>query len=157
MSHSQFHRTRAVLRHAWLNLWDKHMTTGRINQISIYRVSVRKRIQTHTHTLSTLSSTKPSQLSVALCHWCSNIQQCSIFFEFAISELWHSPQNVIVKTTVLENVLLITKWDWCANTPGSIAIKNYAQARLTRTLANTRVSPHKFFLVMRVAGLHYDL
>ena len=35
MSHSQFHRTRAVLRHAWLNLWDKHMTTGRINQIDI--------------------------------------------------------------------------------------------------------------------------
>ena len=22
-----------VLRHAWLNLWDKHMTTGRINQV----------------------------------------------------------------------------------------------------------------------------
>ena len=43
------------------------------------------------------------------------------------------------------------------DTPGSIAIKNYAQARLTRTLANTRVSPHNFFLVMRVAGLHYDL
>ena len=24
-----------VLRHAWLNLWDKHMTTGRINQVAI--------------------------------------------------------------------------------------------------------------------------
>ena len=35
MSHSQFHRTRAVLRHAWLNLWDKHMTTGRINQVAV--------------------------------------------------------------------------------------------------------------------------
>ena len=23
-----------ILRHAWLNLWDKHMTTGRINQVS---------------------------------------------------------------------------------------------------------------------------
>ena len=23
-----------MLRHAWLNLWDKHMTTGRINQVS---------------------------------------------------------------------------------------------------------------------------
>ena len=23
----------AILRHAWLNLWDKHMTTGRINQV----------------------------------------------------------------------------------------------------------------------------
>ena len=25
---------RLILRHAWLNLWDKHMTTGRINQVS---------------------------------------------------------------------------------------------------------------------------
>ncbi len=24
-----------ILRHAWLNLWDKHMTTGRINQLTI--------------------------------------------------------------------------------------------------------------------------
>ena len=26
---------RLVLRHAWLNLWDKHMTTGRINQVTV--------------------------------------------------------------------------------------------------------------------------
>ena len=35
MSHSQFHSTNLfILRHAWLNLWDKHMTTGRINQVT---------------------------------------------------------------------------------------------------------------------------
>ena len=35
MSHSQFHSITAfILRHAWLNLWDKHMTTGRINQVT---------------------------------------------------------------------------------------------------------------------------
>jgi hypothetical protein len=35
MSHSQFHCIDLfILRHAWLNLWDKHMTTGRINQVS---------------------------------------------------------------------------------------------------------------------------
>ena len=34
MSHSRFHLLRLVLRHAWLNLWDKHMTTGRINQVA---------------------------------------------------------------------------------------------------------------------------
>ena len=35
MSHSQFHCTISfILRHAWLNLWDKHMTTGRINQVA---------------------------------------------------------------------------------------------------------------------------
>ena len=27
-----------ILRHAWLNLWDKHMTTGRINQVTIVTV-----------------------------------------------------------------------------------------------------------------------
>lgn len=38
MSHSQFHRINwFILRHAWLNLWDKHMTTGRINQVSYRR------------------------------------------------------------------------------------------------------------------------
>ena len=37
MSHSQFHCTLAILEHAWLNLWDKHMTTGRINQVSSFK------------------------------------------------------------------------------------------------------------------------
>ena len=36
MSHLQFHSTNVfILRHAWLNLWDKHMTTGRINQVTV--------------------------------------------------------------------------------------------------------------------------
>ena len=39
MSHSQFHSTNLfILRHAWLNLWDKHMTTGRINQVTTFQV-----------------------------------------------------------------------------------------------------------------------
>ena len=34
MSHPQSRRiNKLILRHAWLNLWDKHMTTGRINQV----------------------------------------------------------------------------------------------------------------------------
>ena len=37
MSHSQFHRTKwFILGHAWLNLLDKHMTTGRINQVAVF-------------------------------------------------------------------------------------------------------------------------
>ena len=36
MSHSQFHCIDLlILRHAWLSLWDKHITTGRINQVTI--------------------------------------------------------------------------------------------------------------------------
>ena len=34
MSHPQFYCKIFTLRHAWLNLQDKHMTTGRINQVN---------------------------------------------------------------------------------------------------------------------------
>ncbi len=37
MSHSQFQSTTFTLTHAWLNLWDERMTTGRINQIPIFQ------------------------------------------------------------------------------------------------------------------------
>ena len=41
MSHSQFHSIELfILRHAWLNLLDKHMTTGRINQVTIVLRSI---------------------------------------------------------------------------------------------------------------------
>ena len=45
---------RLVLRHAWLNLWDKHMTTGRINQITCVKLVKRQtnganRRPTHEH------------------------------------------------------------------------------------------------------------
>ena len=37
MSCTQFHCIKMfILRHAWLNLWDKHMTTGRINQVTTF-------------------------------------------------------------------------------------------------------------------------
>ncbi len=42
MSHSQFHSIEVfILRHAWLNLWDKHMTTGRINQVTILKLGLK--------------------------------------------------------------------------------------------------------------------
>ena len=52
MSHSQFHSTDLfILRHAWLNLWDKHMTTGRINQVSYENEvkTLRKNAQNQFH------------------------------------------------------------------------------------------------------------
>ena len=43
MSHSQFHYIKSfILRHAWLNLLDKHMTTGRINQVTIIKKKAQK-------------------------------------------------------------------------------------------------------------------
>jgi hypothetical protein len=63
MSRSQIHRIKLfILRHAWLNLWDKHMTTGRINQVTLLSVVMVSKanhqtyvndsplfISTHTH------------------------------------------------------------------------------------------------------------
>lgn len=47
MSHSQFHSTKLfILRHAWLNLWDKHMTTGRINQVTLVKKKNRNKKMT---------------------------------------------------------------------------------------------------------------
>ena len=43
MSCTQFHCIKMfILRHAWLNLWDKHMTTGRINQVTTIKWDCRK-------------------------------------------------------------------------------------------------------------------
>ena len=39
-----------VVRHTWLNLWDKHLTTGRINQVSVILQSSTKRFSiSHLH------------------------------------------------------------------------------------------------------------
>ena len=47
MSRSQFYSIKLfILRHAWLNLWDKHMTTGRINQVtSLSAPSIRDSLE----------------------------------------------------------------------------------------------------------------
>ena len=34
-----------ILRHAWLNLWDKHMTTGRINQVTMRHETKSQRLE----------------------------------------------------------------------------------------------------------------
>ena len=55
MSRSQFYSIKLfILRHAWLNLLDKHMTTGRINQVTLlsvvphsYQLIARKQIGNH--------------------------------------------------------------------------------------------------------------
>jgi hypothetical protein len=57
MSHSQFHSTKLfILRHAWLNLWDKHMTTGRINQVTLVNKENRTENRKDGSSYSTLYS-----------------------------------------------------------------------------------------------------
>ena len=58
-----------ILRHAWLNLWDKRMTTGRINQVNIF---------THdTNTLTSLS-THLHHIYILLPHPCFYTQTWKI-------------------------------------------------------------------------------
>ena len=54
MSHSQFQSKRFILRHAWLNLWDERITTGRINQVAILNIVQYDRVidASHKHTVT---------------------------------------------------------------------------------------------------------
>ena len=48
MSRSQFHSINLfILTHAWLNLWDERMTTGRINQVTIRSLTRNCRLATN--------------------------------------------------------------------------------------------------------------
>ena len=40
-----------ILRHAWLNLWDKHMTAGRINQVCSQPKTISACSQLHTSSI----------------------------------------------------------------------------------------------------------
>ena len=60
MSRSQFQSTRFILTHAWLNLWDKHMTTGRINQVAIFTAFISKQPARSMLAISNKHRYKPS-------------------------------------------------------------------------------------------------
>ena len=75
MSRSQFQSKRFILRHAWLNLWDERMTTGRINQVAIFlqlldqleiKPSSMHTNDLHLHTLT--KPLNPRQLQSKLCN-----------------------------------------------------------------------------------------
>ena len=60
MSHSQFHSVKLfILRHAWLNLRNKHMTTGRINQVTV--LLVRRATPFKRHALHSSTHTPTSR------------------------------------------------------------------------------------------------
>ena len=59
-----------ILRHAWLNLWDKHMTTGRINQVS--------KNQNFTTNVGNLESS--NEFTFAFLTWCKGIDAKNSIF-----------------------------------------------------------------------------
>ena len=80
MSHSQFHSTNLfILRHAWLNLWDKHMTTGRINQVTTIQMHICATSDTRTtrHFLQWVFITR-----LRMCLWIFIQSQLKHIFQF---------------------------------------------------------------------------
>ena len=89
MSRSQFQSKRFILRHAWLNLWDERMTTGRINQVAIMDSVQLSPDQIRSNTRADGHRTQPEWL------WCSltwkivtrqlitqNQRQCANFLSY---------------------------------------------------------------------------
>ena len=73
MSRSQFQSKVFILRHAWLNLWDKRMTTGRINQVDIFEQNYRNWPNNfkpqhlhHIHLLRKLTDSRHSKHTLAI-------------------------------------------------------------------------------------------
>ena len=80
MSHSQFQSKIFILRHAWLNLWDERMTTGRINQVAIHVTPHRPaklgycQVTTSLRVGQTIPASAVQVLPVATVVLCSNSQ-----------------------------------------------------------------------------------
>lgn len=70
-----------ILRHAWLNLWDKHMTTGRINQVTILALTS---VKTNSATRSLLINNKPEWKFLNDC-WLNHINAGASVIWFIIS------------------------------------------------------------------------
>ena len=64
MSHSQSRCILLILTHAWLSLWDKHMTTGRINQITSQGTYVPYQIKYSPYSIHINHPTFPSKSSL---------------------------------------------------------------------------------------------
>ena len=69
-----------ILRHAWLNLWDKHMTTGRINQVSIvnnWQFASAENLHSLTASLDKITKgliTNPPSCFIRTTHWTTSLR-----------------------------------------------------------------------------------
>ena len=104
MSRSQFQSKRFILRHAWLNLWDERMTTGRINQVAIF-------LQLLDHKEpNPYKQTKTTSVSVhsQACNPCQQQSKLCIYNKHSTNSctgvlLFDSSQNLISSKTTCNN------------------------------------------------------
>ena len=81
MSCTQFHCIKMfILRHAWLNLWDKHMTTGRINQVTSikWNHSNATKRAAEIHALLLLSFPQTGTVQVLDIRWGTHTQRVTV-------------------------------------------------------------------------------
>ena len=115
MSHSQFRCIILILRHAWLSLWDKHMTTGRINQITIIKRTQRGRSLANSPELSIpnivivlrakqarglvrprdwcFRGLQPTRSTLVKCRWEAQVQFTSEFLRCKLTSSWAYAQG----------------------------------------------------------------
>ena len=90
MSRSQFHSIKLfILRHAWLNLWDKHMTTGRINQVTFLSTLTEPKLHQCSH----------DQREKTQCQHTTKVSSLIIFLEQTILLTGRGPKYWIRRTT----------------------------------------------------------
>ena len=106
MSRTQFHSIESfILRHAWLNLWDKRMTTGRINQIAIHFNPFTKlfnilkmNCQLNSHTKSIIIKSNRCVLRIIITN--KNLRTRKlVYFLSSQHKPFHEFQPVIVRRT----------------------------------------------------------
>ena len=89
MSCTQFHSIKLfILRHAWLNLWDKHMTTGRINQVTFHRSVLSKTLRKRIEKRTTKKVCSPKTSTIWRCLF--NVSLISFPWLMFIQEKLHS-------------------------------------------------------------------
>ena len=96
-----------ILRHAWLNLWDKHMTTGRINQVSKNQSPVlshwQPNLQTNLHSLKNASCRTWAQRILLSSHLFKRLQLQHAYYTSLIEATWRSNKRISTHCNSMRN------------------------------------------------------
>ena len=110
-----------ILRLAWLNLWDEHMTTGRINQVDGWR-DVHERIWMNLFVEEQETLMKSRRLKTTLGNNTWNSQQMDMkHSHLCIQSLSYKPQelrmrSVELNTQIWSKARTFSRREHCTNT-----------------------------------------
>ena len=96
-----------ILRYAWLNLWDKHMTTGRINQVSKNQLSMQKHqklnLHTNLHPMRSASCRTWAQRILLSSHLFKRLQLQHAYYMSLIEATWRSNKRISTHCNSMRN------------------------------------------------------